>query len=228
MRLRARDLTRNKFRARCKFISDFALRFWRKGEKFPRKKMARVLLHTCCGICAGHCVSLLQAGGNEVAIFYSNANIAPASEFVRRLDAVGTLSRHFGVPVIVDEPDHGEWLEKVARGFEDEPERGRRCPRCFEYSLRRAAEARRERGFDFFTTTLTVSPHKPSKVIFEIGKSIDAEHFLEIDFKKKGGFADSNSIARELGLYRQNYCGCEFSLRQRYRNTPPPSNTSLS
>ena len=186
--------------------------------------MARVLLHTCCGICAGHCVSLLQSQGHEVVLFYSNANIAPASEFERRLKAVDTLCAHFGVPVIVDTPNHREWLERVARGFEREPERGARCPRCFRYSLERAAQTARERGFDFFTTTLSVSPHKPSKTIFEIGKSVDAERFLEVDFKKQDGFKKTNTISRSLDLYRQSYCGCEFSLRdalaQRRTATP--------
>lgn len=175
--------------------------------------MARVLLHTCCGICAGHCVSLLQAQGHEVVLFYSNANIAPAAEFERRREAVEMLCGHFGVPVLVDPPNHRDWLERVARGFEHEPERGARCPRCFRYSLERAAKAARKHGFDFFTTTLTVSPHKPSKTIFEIGKSIDAECFLEVDFKKQDGFKKTNTISRSLDLYRQSYCGCEFSLR---------------
>lgn len=175
--------------------------------------MARILLHTCCGICAGHCVSLLQAQGHEVVLFYSNANIAPEAEFERRLEAVEMLCGHFGAPVIVDKPNHRDWLARVARGFEREPERGARCPRCFRYSLERAAAAAREQGFDFFTTTLTVSPHKPSRLIFEIGKSIDAEHFLEVDFKKQDGFKKTNSISRSLNLYRQSYCGCEFSLR---------------
>ncbi len=175
--------------------------------------MARVLLHTCCGICAGHCVSLLQSQGHDVVLFYSNANIAPAAEFDRRRKAAETLGGHFGVPVIIDTPDHRDWLERVARGFEREPERGARCPRCFRYSLERAAKAAREHGFDFFTTTLTVSPHKPSKTIFEIGKSIDAERFLEVDFKKQDGFKKTNTISRSLDLYRQSYCGCEFSLR---------------
>lgn len=175
--------------------------------------MARVLLHTCCGICAGHCVSLLQAQGHEVVLFYSNANIAPASEFERRREAVETLCGHFGTPVIVDKPDHRDWLDRVARGFEREPERGARCPRCFRYSLERAAATARTQGFDFFTTTLTVSPHKYSKTIFEIGKSVDAERFLEVDFKKQDGFKKTNAISRSLDLYRQSYCGCEFSLR---------------
>ncbi len=175
--------------------------------------MARVLLHACCGICAGHCVSTLKDRGDQVSIFFSNANIAPADEFSRRLDALKTLANHFDVPVIIDPPDHSDWIENVALGFENEPERGRRCSRCFRYSLSRTSNFQKEQGFDLFTTTLTVSPHKPSKTILEIGSSLDAQHFLSIDFKKNNGFVETNAIARELGLYRQNYCGCEFSQR---------------
>ena len=176
--------------------------------------MKKVLLHACCGVCAGHCVPTLAELGFDVTIFYSNSNIAPSSEFLKRLDALNTLAAHFGVPVIVDEPNHSDWLANVARGFEREPERGARCPRCFAYSLARTAVAMRERGFDAFTTTLTVSPHKPSAKIFEIGRALDAEKFLPVDFKKKDGFKHSNEIARELNLYRQCYCGCEFSFRK--------------
>ncbi|MCR5184324.1 MAG: epoxyqueuosine reductase QueH [Opitutales bacterium] len=173
----------------------------------------KILLHACCGICAGHCVSTLLAQGHSVTLFYSNANIAPHEEFEKRLAALQRLAEHFGVPVIVDRPDHGEWLEQVAKGFENEPERGARCPRCFGYSLARTANFAREHGFDAFTTTLTVSPHKNSPMIFAVGKSLGGNAFLEEDFKKKDGFKNTNAIARALELYRQRYCGCEFSLR---------------
>ncbi len=173
----------------------------------------KVLLHACCGVCASHCVDFLLGRGDEVVLFFSNANIFPHEEFLRRLGGAETLAAHYGVPLVVDAPDHAAWRERVARGFENEPERGARCPRCFRYSLERAAAAMRERGCDAFTTTLTVSPHKPSKTIFEIGRAIDAAHFLEIDFKKKDGFKRTLAISSALGLYRQCYCGCEFSLR---------------
>lgn len=176
--------------------------------------MSRVLLHVCCGICAGHCVPALQERGDSVTLFYSNANIAPHAEFLRRLEAVNTVAAHFGVPVIVDAPDHAAWLESAARGFESAPERGARCVRCFGYSLARTEAKMREIGLDAFTTTLTVSPHKPSNTIFEIGKSLNSTQFLEIDFKKKDGFKHSNEVARQLELYRQNFCGCEFSRRR--------------
>lgn len=181
--------------------------------------MARILLHTCCGICAGHCITSLLEQGHEVTLFYSNANIAPTAEFEKRLEAVKKLCAHFKVSVITDIPDHNDWLEKVARGFENEPERGIRCPRCFRYSLEHAARKARESNFDYFTTTLTVSPHKPSQTIFAIGKSIDKTRFLEIDFKKQDGFKKTNTISRSLDLYRQSYCGCEFSLRDSLAGT---------
>lgn len=175
----------------------------------------KILLHACCGVCASHCVELLLSRGDDVVLFYSNANIWPHEEFLRRQGGVEILAEHFGVPLVIDAPVHADWRERVARGFEDEPERGARCPRCFKYSLVRAADAMRERGCDAFTTTLTVSPYKPSKIIFGVGKSIDSERFLEIDFKKKDGYRRSRELAAELGIYRQCYCGCEFSFRQR-------------
>lgn len=173
----------------------------------------KILLHACCGVCASHCVDLLRSREDEVVLFYSNANIFPHEEFLRRLGGVETLAAHYGVPLVVDAPNHADWRERVARGFEAEPERGARCPRCFRYSLERAFAAMREHGCEAFTTTLTVSPHKPSKTIFEIGRSVGGDRFLEIDFKKKDGFRRTLQISSALGIYRQCYCGCEFSMR---------------
>ena len=172
----------------------------------------KILLHACCGVCAAHCVDLLLSRGDDVVLFYSNANIFPHEEFLRRLSGLETLAAHYNVPIVLDTPDHDDWRERVAKGFETEPERGARCPRCFRYSLLRAADAMREHGCDMFTTTLTVSRYKPSKVIFEVGKSIDSKHFLEIDFKKQDGFKRTMELSAALGIYRQCYCGCEFSL----------------
>ena len=180
----------------------------------------KILLHACCGVCASHCVDLLLSRGDDVVLFYSNANIFPHEEFLRRQGGVETLAAHYRVPLAIDAPDHDDWRERVARGFENEPERGARCPRCFRYSLERAFSAAADFGCDAFTTTLTVSPHKPSKIIFEIGKNIGANRFLEIDFKKKDGFKHSLEISSALGIYRQCYCGCEFSLRSRPAAVP--------
>ena len=172
-----------------------------------------VLLHTCCAPCASHCVLALHERGHAVTLFYSNANIAPHDEFLKRLDAVHLLSERLRVPLLIDEPDHDAWLREVAHGLEQEPERGARCARCFRYSLSRTHEAMVAQGLDAFTTTLTVSPHKHTPTIFQIGRDLDAARFLAINFKRKDGFKHSIEFAKLLELYRQNYCGCEFSYR---------------
>lgn len=172
-----------------------------------------VLLHTCCAPCASHCALALRNEGHEVTLFFSNANLAPQAEWQKRLDAVRILAAHDSLPLIVDETSHTEWLACVAKGLENEPERGKRCERCFHYSLTRTYEVALEQKFDAFTTSLTVSPHKPSSLVFHVGVSVSQTLFLPIDFKKHNGFKHSLQRSEELGLYRQSYCGCEFSVR---------------
>ena len=187
-----------------------------------------VLLHVCCGPCASACTPELRASGSDVVMFFSNSNIDTREEYERRLAAARELGRADGVEVVADEYDHDDWLEKVAAGFENEPEKGRRCERCFRYSLSRAAAYAAARGCDSFTTSLTISPHKVSKMVFAAGHDAEwqnsvvpcgggaaaAPKFLEMDFKKKDGFLRSLRRSTELGLYRQSYCGCEFSKRK--------------
>ena len=171
--------------------------------------MPGILLHICCAPCGGGCVERLLAEGREVRLFYSNGNLATPEEFDRRLDSVKLLARHFEVELEVDPYDHAAYLAAVA-GLEDEPERGARCAKCFAFNLGRTAQRAAELGLPF-ATTLTVSPHKNSAAIFAAGG--EYPNFEAIDFKKRDGFLRSNRIARELGFYRQNFCGCEFSLR---------------
>lgn len=173
----------------------------------------RLLLHTCCAPCATHCILTLQQLGYEVTLFFSNANIAPQGEFLKRLDAVRHLAERLKVNVLTEEPDHAGWLAEAAKGFENAPEKGARCERCFRYSLSRAHAAMVKHGFDLFTTTLSISPHKHTPTLFKIGRELDAERFLAINFKKDDGFKHSLQLAAEFGLYRQSYCGCEFSKR---------------
>jgi epoxyqueuosine reductase len=173
----------------------------------------KVLLHTCCAPCASHCVLTLLDEGHEVTLFYSNSNIAPQEEWQKRLEAVQTLARHYDLPLLVDPPEHDEWLMHVASGLEEEPERGKRCEGCFRYSLVRTHTAMLKSGHDAFTTSLTVSPHKVSATIFEVGKALSTTQFLALDFKKNNGFKHSLELTEKLGLYRQSYCGCEFSLK---------------
>lgn len=146
----------------------------------------------------------------KVKLFYSNSNLDCAEEFERRLACVRLLADHFSLELIVDPYDHAAWLQAV-RGSEDAPEGGERCRRCFEFNLRKSAEAAKKSGAAF-ATTLTVSPRKSSKVLFEIGSSW--QEFEKIDFKKKDGYLLGTRFAGQQGYYRQDYCGCEFSRRE--------------
>jgi predicted adenine nucleotide alpha hydrolase (AANH) superfamily ATPase len=175
-----------------------------------------ILLHVCCAPCSGAIIEALCSQGFQPTVFWSNSNILSSAENSRRLAVLEPYAASFGVPVVVDPYDHADWLEKVARGFEDAPERCARCARCFRYNLAKAAEWARAHGMEAFTTSLTVSPHKPSAVVFAAGReaaSAGPVAFLEEDFKKKEGFKLSVARSKELGLYRQSYCGCEFSKR---------------
>ena len=173
--------------------------------------MHKVLLHTCCGPCASACVPRLKDAGHAVAMYVANSNIDTREEFEKRLAGARKLAEAEGVELVAAPYDHEEWLREVAAGFEGEPEKGRRCERCFRYNLAKTVEYLEVCGHDSFCTSLTVSPHKPSAAVFS---SSDDPRFLKVDFKKKDGFKISVKRAAELGLYRQLYCGCEFSRRQ--------------
>ena len=147
-------------------------------------------------------------------MLFANSNIDTREEFERRKAAAERLAEVDGVAFAALAYDHDEWLREVAAGFESEPEKGRRCERCFRYNLAKAAAFARERGIAAFTTSLTVSPHKASRLVFAAS---DEPGFLKVDFKKKDGFKLSVRRTAELGLYRQNYCGCEFSKVPRPR-----------
>ena len=170
-----------------------------------------ILLHTCCGPCASACVPRLAAAGRRPVMFFSNSNIDTKEEFQKRLHAARIVAAGNGAELVCDRYDHADWLEKVAKGFEDAPEKGARCARCFRYNLERTAQYAAAHGFDAFATSLTVSPHKPSALVF--AASADSR-FEKIDFKKRDGFKESLERSAALGLYRQDYCGCEFSKRK--------------
>ena len=176
--------------------------------------MGRTLLHVCCGPCASACVPALKGAGDDVALLFANSNIDTREEFEKRLGEAEKLASAEGVPIVALPYDHGEWLREVADGYEHEPEKGERCARCFRYNLGKAAEYAGAHGFDAFTTSLTVSPHKVSPMVFAAAEEAAAAHnssFAPWDFKRHGGYGRSVRRAVELGLYRQSYCGCEFS-----------------
>lgn len=169
----------------------------------------KILVHVCCAPCAGpSCLRLLD-DAYDIVLFFSNSNICPRDEYEKRLSYVQKLGNIFDAPVIEDTYDHAGWREHI-KGLEHEPEQGERCKKCFEYSLRRTALKADELHIEAFTTTLTISPHKNSNVIFEIGAGFPG--YIPYNFKKKNGFLQSIELSRQYDLYRQNYCGCEFSI----------------
>lgn len=169
-----------------------------------------ILLHVCCAPCAVGCVETLQSLSYRVILFFANSNIDTQEEFQRRLDAVRSLAQIYQLELQAAPYDHQSWLRHVA-GFEMEPERGARCPRCFSFSLAQAAEKCQELSCDEFSTSLTVSPHKDSQLLLRLGAAF--EHFTPYNFKKQDGFLRSRTLTRKYNFYLQNYCGCEFSRK---------------
>ena len=173
----------------------------------------KILLHACCGICSAHPISLLKELGYEVIVYFSNSNLDTLEEFSKRLEAQQKVCAMHQVELLVDDYKHHEYLDFI-QGLEAEPERGSRCDKCIELRLKKTAQKCFELGIKEFTTSLPISPHKNFQKISELGKQLADENnitFTPFDFKKKDGFLKTNKIARELELYRQNYCGCEFA-----------------
>ena len=175
----------------------------------------KILLHSCCAICSGYPITLLKDMGYQVFVYFYNPNIYPTNEYQKRLEAQKELCRHLDCELIEGEYVTEEFYA-YAKGFESEPEKGLRCDRCFELRLSRTAKLAKELGIKEFTTSIVISPHKNFAKLSEIGEIIAKENgliFKAIDFKKQDGFLKTNKLSKELNLYRQNYCGCEFSIR---------------
>ena len=182
----------------------------------PPAQKPPVLLHACCGPCAAHVVDVLREHYRVVCLFF-NPNIHPREEFVSRLAAVTMVCRHSGTLLWVPAYRPAPWREAI-RGLEAEPEGGERCRLCFQQRLEVTMQAAREAAIPSVTTTLTVGPRKNSRLIHEIGVGLSARYgvaFLDYDFKKRDGFKKSVEKSARLGLYRQQWCGCEYSRRGR-------------
>ena len=179
-----------------------------------------LLLHSCCGPCSSYCIEYLSQYFN-VTVFYYNPNIYPDDEYYHRVKEQKRFIEAFPTkhPVAFIEGDYDkEHFYEIAKGLEHEPEKGARCHKCYDLRLRRTALVAKEKGFDFFTTTLTISPMKDSQVLNEIGIRISDEvgvKWLPSDFKKKEGYKRSTELSKEYDMYRQDYCGCVFSFRER-------------
>jgi predicted adenine nucleotide alpha hydrolase (AANH) superfamily ATPase len=154
---------------------------------------------------------------NQVSGFFSNSCIEPRGEYYKRLEDARKLAKIQGIELIEDEYLPESFLS-IAKGLEKEPERGKRCLKCFEYRMRLTAEKAKALGFDKFATTLTVSPHKDADFINRTGEKLAWEfdiEYLATNFKKQAGFQRSVELSKQYGLYRQDYCGCRFSLAEK-------------
>ncbi|MFA5400273.1 MAG: epoxyqueuosine reductase QueH [Dehalococcoidia bacterium] len=172
-----------------------------------------VVLHICCGVCAAGAADVLLNEGHQVTGYFYNPNIYPEEEYRRRLEAVQRVADKLQFTLAAGPYDFETW-NKLTAGMGDEPEGGSRCSVCYRLRLAKAFDFMRERGADAFTSTLTISPHKQAAEINRIGKEIGGDRYMARDFKKKDGFKRSMEMARSWGLYRQNYCGCIYSLRE--------------
>lgn len=173
----------------------------------------RLLLHSCCGPCSSRCLETLKEKF-AVTVLYYNPNITDRAEYEKRKGEQIRLLRETGWADFLDcDYDPAAFFSAV-KGLEEEKEGGARCYCCYELRLAETARVAAEKGFAFFCTTLSVSPHKNAQWINEIGERLDKEYgvqWLYSDFKKQNGYLRSVELAKEYHLYRQNYCGCVFS-----------------
>lgn len=178
--------------------------------------MPSLLLHACCAPCSSACLEYLS-GHFDITVFYFNPNISPQSEFEKRLAEeerlLSELPLEGGVKLIAGQYDYSRFLD-ISKGLEDCPEGGERCFRCYRLRLEETARLAKERGFDYFCTTLTISPLKNSEKLNEIGYEAAEKYgvaWLPSDFKKKEGYKRSIELSHQYNLYRQDFCGCAFS-----------------
>lgn len=173
-----------------------------------------LLLHACCAPCSSHTLLFLYSHF-RITVYFCNPNIAPEEEYLYRKSELKRLISELGLDVdIIDEDYDPAPFYELAKGLEELPERGERCRRCIGYRLRRTAELAKKLGFDYFTTTLTISPHKDADFINQCGGELGEEHgaaYLFSDFKKHDGYKHSIELSKKYGLYRQDYCGCVYS-----------------
>ena len=186
-------------------------------EELRGARDKRLLLHSCCAPCSSHCLSELspQIG---VTVLYYNPNLDCAGEYEKRKREQLRFLRETGLADFLDCDYAPEDYLAAVRGLEEEKEGGARCAVCFRLRLERTAREAKARGFDYFATTLTVSPLKNAKFINTIGFAVAEEvgvRYLPSDFKKRGGYLHSVKLSEEYGLYRQDYCGCAFSKAER-------------
>ncbi len=176
----------------------------------------RLLLHACCAPCSTACIERLK-DSVDITVYFYNPNMDTLEEYTHRAEEIKRLCKEFGVDCIVEEYDNSQFYRTV-KGLEKEPEGGSRCEKCFELRLKKAIEYAEDNGYDYFTTTLSVSPLKNAHTLNTIGLELEKGRkvrYLPSDFKKRNGYMRTIELSKEYNLYRQNYCGCAFSRGKR-------------
>ena len=185
------------------------------AEHTKRGERPRLLLHACCAPCSSYVLEYLSAYFDITLLFY-NPNISERGEYELRASELGRLISDMGLgnlPLITADYSP-ELFEEIAKGLEDAAEGGERCRKCYHLRLENAARAAKAGGYDYFTTTLSISPHKNSRWLCEIGEKLEKEYgvpYLYSDFKKRNGYKRSIELSEKYGLYRQDFCGCIYS-----------------
>lgn len=181
-------------------------------------EVKKLLLHSCCAPCSSACLEKLTPYF-DITILYYNPNIEPYEEYLKRKEEeirfINEFPHHNKIDILDCDYNHDEFI-KIAKGLEDEPERGKRCLKCYNLRMEYTAKKAKDLGYDYFATTLTLSPLKDSQVINSIGYAISKRidiSYLPSDFKKQNGYQRSIELSREYNLYRQNFCGCIYSKR---------------
>lgn len=210
-----KNINKNKVKRNYQKELDKVIEGLVKEEKVPR-----LLMHSCCAPCSSYCIEYLSKYF-EITIFYYNPNIYPPKEYTHRVQEQKRLVSQMNVIHKVEvaegtfEPK--EFYEAV-KGTEHIKEGGERCFKCYELRLRETAKEAKMGEFDYFTTTLSISPLKNAEKLNEIGENLADEYgikYLNSDFKKKNGYKRSIELSKEYNLYRQNYCGCVFSMKEK-------------
>lgn len=177
----------------------------------------KLLLHACCGVCSSSVMERLYKYF-DITILYYNPNIYPEEEFIKRLNTQKEIIKKMNLDIDVLVPPYNDKeFYDISKGLEMEKEGGARCVKCFYLRLNKTAQIAKDNNFDYFTTTLSVSPYKDSQKLNEIGKVLEGKYdikYLYSDFKKKEGYKRSNLLSYKYNLYRQHYCGCEYSLNE--------------
>ncbi len=180
----------------------------------------RLLLHSCCAPCSSACLERLKEHF-QITVLYYNPNIDSEGEYLKRKAEQIRFLQETGWADFLDCDYETERFAELAKGLEQEKERGARCYKCYALRLEKTAQVAKENGFDWFATTLTLSPHKNAEWLNEIGEKLGGRYalnYLYSDFKKKGGYYRSIDLSTEYGLYRQDFCGCKYSKRTNNEN----------